>query len=108
LYLSIFEQPASRVFFSVLPVNGWSAIFDELAKKVKIVPHVTLTPGFRWERVAGLQCNKAHKTKKHPETNLGCFPVAAFSRKTTRSVSYLFANEDQEAWKHPNRKSASL
>jgi hypothetical protein len=71
LYLSIFEQPASRVFFSVLPVNGWSAIFDELAKKVKIVPHVILTPGFRWERVAGLQCNKAHKTKKHPETNPG-------------------------------------
>jgi len=57
LYLSVFEQPASRVFFSILRVNGWSAVFDELVKNSEIVSNVIPAE-------AGIQCNEALKTKK--------------------------------------------
>jgi hypothetical protein len=94
LYLSVFEQPASRVFFSILPVNGWSAIFDELVKKSEIASNVIpADPGSGPGQPSESRAMGPLKQKKHPEPNPGMLSCAAFSRKTTRSVSWLFAKK---------------
>jgi len=64
LYLILFEQPASRVFVEILPVNVWAALFDELVKTSKSISSVIPAE-------VGIQSNEALKTKKHPEARPG-------------------------------------
>jgi hypothetical protein len=81
LYLSVFEQPASRIFFSILPVNRWSAVFDKFLRKSKIVSNVIpADPESGPGQAPEFSEMMPLKQKKHPEPNPGmlswrCLPV---------------------------------